>query len=51
MLIWQATRDRIDVGWKPEGIANAPRTDAGPSRPAAGPEAVFVTRGEGVVSP
>lgn len=30
--------------------ANALRTDAGPSRPAAGPEAVFVTRGEGVSS-
>lgn len=26
------------------------RTDAGPSRPAAGPEAASVTRGEGVVS-
>lgn len=31
--------------------ASALRTDAGPSRPAAGPEAVSVTRGEGVVVP
>lgn len=30
--------------------ASAVRTDAGPSRPAAGPEAASVTRGEGVSS-
>lgn len=30
--------------------ASAGRTDAGPSRPAAGPEAASVTRGEGVSS-